>query len=253
MPGSPRAGVGEDLRQAGDEVLERAAGRPPFDLGLEDVDAGLCEPPHVRHLGLELDALGVLGAQILDRPGLEVGHVGGVEDVCAPVVCFGHPCLMVLRSRSASSGSRFRPRVWRPSALFFGSTPRGSERRIRIGAVAVGATEADLEVQVRRGRVAGHAGEAEDLALGDGAGPTHVLREVRVVVGVAVVGGEVGGVPAGPLVRHEGDGCRPSPPPRACPSARTCRCPDGRSGRRSRRCRRRPAPGTRTGPPPGWQ
>src|SRR4051812_11457707 len=61
-----RAGVGEDLRESGDEVLQRAATGAALDLGLEDVDAGLREAPYVRDLGLELDALGVLGAQLLD-------------------------------------------------------------------------------------------------------------------------------------------------------------------------------------------
>ena len=66
-----RPGVGEDLRQPADEVLERPTARAAFDLGLEDVDAGLGEAPHVRDLGLELQALGVLDAELLDAAAVE--------------------------------------------------------------------------------------------------------------------------------------------------------------------------------------
>ncbi len=58
-------------------------------------------------------------------------------------------------------------------------------------------------MQVRSGRVAGHADVADDLALRDGAVDAHEVVEVRVVVDVPVVAGEVDDVAAAArLVRH---------------------------------------------------
>ena len=100
----------------------------------------------------------------------------------------------------------------------------------------------------------GHPGEADDLALGDGhAGHRRTARSAR----------------SSRCCRRRPSGTRRCHrPPRSatkrhgarlhrhrlwCRSGRTCRCPGGRWARRSRRCTRRPAPGTRTGPAPGWR
>ena len=91
----------------------------------------------------------------------------------------GHPPRVTV-SATAWSGACAVPgaSAQQPAALSVGY---GSVR------FAVGAAEPDLEVEVRRGGVAGHPREADDLALGDGPRATDELREVRVVVGVAVV------------------------------------------------------------------
>src|SRR5436190_16393756 len=91
-------------------------------------------------------------------------------------------------------GTKWLAHAWCVAGLF-GSTPRGFERRIRIDPVAVVAADADLEVEMRRGGIAGHAREPDDLTLRDAAAVTDELREVGVEVGVAVVGEEVRGVP----------------------------------------------------------
>src|SRR5947207_2969535 len=65
---SARPLVGEDLRERGDEVPEGAARRTPIQLRLEDVDARLGHATDVRHLGLDLEALGLPAAQLFERP-----------------------------------------------------------------------------------------------------------------------------------------------------------------------------------------
>jgi len=86
----PGPAVGEDAGQVVDEVTEGLAAGATVELGLEDVDAGLREPTHVGDLGLELEALGVLGAQVDFGEGLEVDAVDGIEDPGAAWMPIGH-------------------------------------------------------------------------------------------------------------------------------------------------------------------
>src|SRR3984893_2064052 len=65
---STRPLVGEDLRERGDEVPDGPPRCTAIQLGLEDVDARLRHATDVRHLGLDLEALGLPAAQLVERP-----------------------------------------------------------------------------------------------------------------------------------------------------------------------------------------
>ena len=126
-----------------DELLERPAARAAPHLGLEDVDAGLGEPAHVRHLGLELEALGVLRPQLLDRARSRSSRYSGSRTralrscasamptsrsrslTCSPLVVLTVPSDL---RRSGHVATRCR------RTGCFGSTARRFERRVRIGA-----------------------------------------------------------------------------------------------------------------------
>ena len=240
--------------------LMRSSSEPPLarrcDLGFEDVDARLGEAAHVGDLGLELHALGVLGAQVLDAcsrrgrrgtRGRARVRCDRVRRPCLPRGPFAHGVPPV--ALTVPSGPRRRPCV-----ALVSSAQHPAALSVGYGSVVLPLSPPMRTSKWRCGArgVAGHAGEPDHLALGDGAALADELREVGVEVGVAVGAGEVRGVAAGTLVRARSAPCRPSPRPPRCRWARTCRCRDGRRRRRSRRCRPRRSPGTGTGPSPGW-
>jgi hypothetical protein len=89
-----RAGVGEDLGKRANQVFHRLAPFATPDLGLQDVDAGLGEPAHVRHLGLELEAFGVHQSEIVDGPCVEIAQIPRVDDPGRAHVLHAHPAFL---------------------------------------------------------------------------------------------------------------------------------------------------------------
>ena len=71
--------VGEDLRERRDEVADGATGGAAVELGLDDVDARLREPADVGDLGLDLEALLVHRAQLVEALVAEPVEVFGRE------------------------------------------------------------------------------------------------------------------------------------------------------------------------------
>ena len=82
--------VGEDLRERRDEVPDGAARRTAIQLGLEDVDARLRHATDVRHLGLDLEALGLPAAQLVERPLGKVNEELRIEHLVDPASALAH-------------------------------------------------------------------------------------------------------------------------------------------------------------------
>src|SRR4029078_1456873 len=100
-------------------------------------------------------------------------------------------------SEPARSGSGELHGARRRAVLVAPLAARGPQRGVGIDAGAVGAADADLEVQLRPGRVTRATQQPDDVALRDDSTDPDELRHVRVVVDVAVGREEIRRVPTG--------------------------------------------------------
>src|SRR5690242_2144730 len=122
--------VGEDLRERGDEVPDGPARCAAVQLGFEDVDARLRHATDVRHLGLDLEALGLPAAQLVERPVRKIIEELRIEHLVDATSVLAH-------GRNGTSALL--------ADLY--------KRWIRVDRGSGAATRANLEVRMRRARV----------------------------------------------------------------------------------------------------
>src|SRR3989440_8819275 len=104
---STRPLVSQDLRERGDELPDGAARRAAIQLRFEDVDARLRHATDVRHLGLDLEALGLPAAQLVERPLRKVSEELRIEHLVDAASVLAHD----RNGTSAPVGDLYKRRI----------------------------------------------------------------------------------------------------------------------------------------------